>query len=44
MTFEESAPERKLPEKTPEPSYSPMKLSSVVKEPELGHRRRVPDG
>lgn len=34
MTFEESAPERKLPEKTPEPSYSPMKLSSVVKEPE----------
>ncbi|MBO3650405.1 MULTISPECIES: DNA mismatch repair endonuclease MutL [Bacillus amyloliquefaciens group] len=34
MTFEERAPERKLPEKTPEPSYSPMKLSSVVKEPE----------
>ncbi|MGG3112786.1 DNA mismatch repair endonuclease MutL [Bacillus velezensis] len=34
MTFEESAPERKLPEKTPEPSYSPMKLSSVVREPE----------
>lgn len=34
MTFEESAPERKLPEKTPEPSYSPMKLSLVVKEPE----------
>ncbi|MCR9038216.1 DNA mismatch repair endonuclease MutL [Bacillus sp. L381] len=33
MTFGESAPERKLPEKTPEPSYSPMKLSSVVKEP-----------
>ncbi|QRV11129.1 DNA mismatch repair endonuclease MutL [Bacillus velezensis] len=34
MIFEESAPERKLPEKKPEPSYSPMKLSSVVKEPE----------
>ncbi|MED5047152.1 DNA mismatch repair endonuclease MutL [Bacillus siamensis] len=34
ITFEESAPERKLPEKMPEPSYSPMKLSSVVKEPE----------
>lgn len=33
ITFEESAPERKLPEKMPEPSYSPMKLSSVVKEP-----------
>ncbi|MEC3841201.1 DNA mismatch repair endonuclease MutL [Bacillus amyloliquefaciens] len=33
MTFGESEPERKLPEKTPEPSYSPMKLSSVVKEP-----------
>lgn len=33
MMFGESAPERKLPEKTPEPSYSPMKLSSVVKEP-----------
>ncbi|WP_438421960.1 DNA mismatch repair endonuclease MutL [Bacillus siamensis] len=33
ITFEESAPERKLPEKLPEPSYSPMKLSSVVKEP-----------
>ncbi|MDQ8091332.1 DNA mismatch repair endonuclease MutL [Bacillus amyloliquefaciens] len=34
ITFEESAPERKLSEKMPEPSYSPMKLSSVVKEPE----------
>ncbi|WP_016936054.1 DNA mismatch repair endonuclease MutL [Bacillus siamensis] len=33
ITFEESAPERKLPEKMPETSYSPMKLSSVVKEP-----------
>lgn len=33
MTFGESEPERKLPEKMPEPSYSPMKLSSVVKEP-----------
>ncbi|UZD75800.1 DNA mismatch repair endonuclease MutL [Bacillus siamensis] len=33
ITFEESAPERKPPEKMPEPSYSPMKLSSVVKEP-----------
>ncbi|MBD0406353.1 DNA mismatch repair endonuclease MutL [Bacillus sp. 1021] len=33
ITFEESAPERKLPEKMQEPSYSPMKLSSVVKEP-----------
>ncbi|MCC9020855.1 DNA mismatch repair endonuclease MutL [Bacillus nakamurai] len=34
MTFDESAHDRKLPEKTYEPSYSPMKLSSVVKEPE----------
>ncbi|MBY8912113.1 DNA mismatch repair endonuclease MutL [Bacillus sp. YC2] len=34
MTFDESASERKLPEKPPEPSYSPLKLSSVVKEPE----------
>ncbi|MGV3270330.1 DNA mismatch repair endonuclease MutL [Bacillus sp. CIS52] len=33
ITFEESAPKRKLPEKMPETSYSPMKLSSVVKEP-----------
>ncbi|ASF28900.1 DNA mismatch repair protein MutL [Bacillus amyloliquefaciens] len=33
MTFGESEPERKLPEKMSEPSYSPMKLSSVVKEP-----------
>ncbi|MCP6681322.1 DNA mismatch repair endonuclease MutL [Bacillus nakamurai] len=34
MTFDESAHDRKLSEKTYEPSYSPLKLSSVVKEPE----------
>ncbi|MCY8981103.1 DNA mismatch repair endonuclease MutL [Bacillus halotolerans] len=33
MTFDEKPAERKVPEKAPMPSYSPMKLSSVVKEP-----------
>ncbi|MCY7763353.1 DNA mismatch repair endonuclease MutL [Bacillus spizizenii] len=33
ITFDEKPAERKVPEKAPAPSYSPMKLSSVVKEP-----------
>lgn len=33
ITFDEKPAERKIPEKAPVPSYSPMKLSSVVKEP-----------
>ncbi|MEC1678868.1 DNA mismatch repair endonuclease MutL [Bacillus mojavensis] len=33
ITFDEKPDERKIPEKAPVPSYSPMKLSSVVKEP-----------
>ncbi|NTU26609.1 DNA mismatch repair endonuclease MutL [Bacillus tequilensis] len=33
ITFDEKPAERKAPEKAPAPSYSPMKLSSVVKEP-----------
>lgn len=33
ITFDEKPPERKVPEKSTAPSYSPMKLSSVVKEP-----------
>lgn len=33
ITFDEKPPERKVPEKAHAPSYSPMKLSSVVKEP-----------
>ncbi|MCY8103964.1 DNA mismatch repair endonuclease MutL [Bacillus mojavensis] len=33
ITFDEKPAERKVPEKAPMPSYSPMKLSSVVKEP-----------
>ncbi|MFD3203055.1 DNA mismatch repair endonuclease MutL [Bacillus sp. LR_5] len=33
ITFDEKPPERKVPEKAPAPSHSPMKLSSVVKEP-----------
>lgn len=33
ITFDEKPPERKVPEKAHTPSYSPMKLSSVVKEP-----------
>ncbi|AEP86694.1 DNA mismatch repair protein MutL [Bacillus spizizenii TU-B-10] len=32
ITFDEKPAERKVPEKAPAPSYSPMKLSSVVKE------------
>ncbi|MCY9177452.1 DNA mismatch repair endonuclease MutL [Bacillus inaquosorum] len=33
ITFDEKPAERNVPEKAPAPSYSPMKLSSVVKEP-----------
>ncbi len=33
ITFDEKPPEKKVPEKSTAPSYSPMKLSSVVKEP-----------
>ncbi|MER0466115.1 DNA mismatch repair endonuclease MutL [Bacillus cabrialesii subsp. cabrialesii] len=33
ITFDEKPAERKVPEKSAAPSYSPMKLSSVVKEP-----------
>lgn len=33
ITFDEKPAERKVPEQAPAPSYSPMKLSSVVKEP-----------
>lgn len=33
ITFDEKPPERKVPEKSHASSYSPMKLSSVVKEP-----------
>lgn len=33
ITFDEKPPERKVPEKSHVSSYSPMKLSSVVKEP-----------
>lgn len=33
ITFDEKPAERKAPEKASAPSYSPMKLSSVVKEP-----------
>ncbi|PKJ60849.1 DNA mismatch repair endonuclease MutL [Bacillus sp. SN32] len=33
ITFDEKPPERKVPEKSTTSSYSPMKLSSVVKEP-----------
>ncbi|MEH7740501.1 DNA mismatch repair endonuclease MutL [Bacillus subtilis] len=33
ITFDEKPPEKKVPEKSIAPSYSPMKLSSVVKEP-----------
>ncbi|MEC1436284.1 DNA mismatch repair endonuclease MutL [Bacillus spizizenii] len=33
ITFDEKPAERKVPEKASAPSYSPMKLSSVVKEP-----------
>jgi DNA mismatch repair protein MutL len=33
ITFDEKPAERKVPEKAPAPSYSPMKLSTVVKEP-----------
>lgn len=33
ITFDEKPAERKVPEKAPAPSYSPMKLSSVVKDP-----------
>nr|WP_237728715.1 DNA mismatch repair endonuclease MutL [Bacillus halotolerans] len=33
MTFDDKPSERKVPEKAPMPSYLPMKLSSVVKEP-----------
>ncbi|WP_160243900.1 DNA mismatch repair endonuclease MutL [Bacillus subtilis] len=32
ITFDEKPPEKKVPEKSTAPSYSPMKLSSVVKE------------
>ncbi len=33
ITFDEKPAEKKVPEKSTAPSYSPMKLSSVVKEP-----------
>ncbi|MDP4102512.1 MAG: DNA mismatch repair endonuclease MutL [Bacillota bacterium] len=33
ITFDEKPPEKKVPEKSTAPSYSPRKLSSVVKEP-----------
>lgn len=33
ITFDEKPAERKVPDKSAAPSYSPMKLSSVVKEP-----------
>ncbi|WP_336804941.1 DNA mismatch repair endonuclease MutL [Bacillus subtilis] len=33
ITFDEKPPEKKVPEKSTASSYSPMKLSSVVKEP-----------
>ncbi|MCI4137132.1 DNA mismatch repair endonuclease MutL [Bacillus vallismortis] len=33
ITFDEKPAERKVPEKSATPSYSPMKLSSVVKDP-----------